>query len=246
VPRLWEGDHAYILQQPDGRFVFALPYGAHSLVGTTDVPVERPEDAAITADEVEYLCAAVNFYFRAQTAPGDVVWSYSGIRSLFDDGSAKAKDISRDFRLELDQGPGGKLLSVFGGKVTTARALATEALDKLGVGGLKFTRTTPLPGGDVDAGFNAWLADLATWMPAPLLERLSRAYGTRLQDLLDGVETLEALGRDFGAGLYEKEVRYLVDAEFARTAEDILWRRTKLGLVMSPEEKAALAEYIGN
>jgi glycerol-3-phosphate dehydrogenase len=246
VPRLWEGDHAYILQQPDGRFVFALPYGAHSLVGTTDVPVERPEDAAIAADEVEYLCAAVNFYFRAQTAPGDVVWSYSGIRSLFDDGSAKAKDISRDFRLELDQGPGGKLLSVFGGKVTTARALATEALDKLGVGGLKFTRTTPLPGGDVDAGFNAWLADLATWMPTPLLERLSRAYGTRLQDLLDGVETLEALGRDFGAGLYEKEVRYLVDAEFARTAEDILWRRTKLGLVMSPEEKAALAEYIGN
>src|SRR5687767_11621814 len=172
VPRLWAGDHAYILQQPDGRFVFALPYGAHSLVGTTDVPVERPEDAAIAAEEVEYLCAAVNFYFRAQTAPGDVVWSYSGIRSLFDDGSAKAKDISRDFRLELDEGPGGKLLSVFGGKVTTARALATEALDKLGVGGLKFTRTTPLPGGDVDAGFNAWLADLATWMPTPLLERL--------------------------------------------------------------------------
>ena len=245
VPRLWRGDHAYILQQTDGRFVFALPYGDNSLVGTTDVPVERPEDAAISAEETDYLCAAVNAYFRIGTSPADVVWSYSGIRSLFDDGSARAKDISRDFRLELDGGPGGKLLSVFGGKVTTARALAAEALDRLGVGGFKFTRTTPLPGGDVNAGFNAWLADLAEWIPEPVLQRLSRAYGTRLQDLLDGAQSLKALGRDFGSGLYEKEVRYLVDVEFARTADDILWRRTKLGLVMPPEAQAALREHLG-
>ena len=245
VPRLWAGDHAYILQQPDGRFVFALPYGAHSLVGTTDVPVGRPEEAAITAEEVEYLCAAVNLYFEAPTAPADVIWSYSGIRSLFDDGSAKAKDISRDYRLELDDSSGAKLLSVFGGKVTTARALAVEALDRLGVGGFKFTRTTPLPGGDLSAGINRWLAELAAWMPEPLRQRLSRAYGTRLQHLLDGAGSLAALGRDFGAGLYEKEVRYLIDKEFARTADDILWRRTKLGLALSPAEQQALREFVG-
>ncbi len=245
VPRLWEGDHAYILQQPDGRFVFALPYGAHSLVGTTDVPVDRPEDARIGPDEIDYLCAAVNAYFRKETAPADVIWSYSGIRSLFDDGSASAKDISRDFRLELDDQAGAELRSVFGGTVTTARALAGEALDRLGVGGFKFTATSPLPGGDINAGFNAWLADLAEWMPAPLLLRLSGAYGTRLQHLLDGAGSISELGRDFGAGLFEREVRYLVDTEFARFADDILWRRTKLGLVMPPEGARALRACLG-
>ena len=180
VPRLWEGDQAYILQQPDGRFVFALPYGENSLIGTTDVPVARPGDAAVSADEVEYLCAAANLYFEKATVPGDVAWSYSGIRALVDDGSAKAKDVTRDYHLELDPGPGAKLLSVFGGKITTARALATEALDRLGVGGFKFTATSPLPGGDINRGYNAWLTELAAWMPAPLLNRLSRAYGTRL------------------------------------------------------------------
>jgi glycerol-3-phosphate dehydrogenase len=245
VPRLYEGDHAYILQQHDGRFVFALPYGEYSLVGTTDVPVERPEDAQVSAEEVAYLCAATNGYFTRQVAPEDMVWSYAGIRSLFDDGSAKAKDVSRDYKLELDPAPAPKLLSVFGGKVTTARALAAEALDRLGVGGLKFTTTTPLPGGHITRGFNAWLAELAAWMPADLLQRLSRAYGTRLDRLLDGVDSVDQLGRHFGAGLHEREVRYLIEEEFARTADDILWRRTKLGLRMTPEEQQALRDFIG-
>ncbi len=245
VPRLWEGDHAYILQQGDGRVVFALPYDEHSLIGTTDVPVERPEDAAISPEEIDYLCAAANAYFARQTAPDQLIWSYSGIRSLYDDGAAAAKDVSRDYHLDLDPTPGPKLLSVFGGKITTARALALEAMDALGVGGFKFTATNPLPGGDIMSGFNARLEQLAEWMPLPTLHRLSRAYGTRLDRLLDGATSMKQLGRRFGADLYEAEVRYLLDQEFARTADDILWRRSKLGLKLTPKEQHALRKFVG-
>jgi len=244
MPRLWEGDHAYILQQDDGRVVFALPYGDASLIGTTDVPVASPEDAVITAGEIHYLCAAANAYFTQAVAPADMLWSYCGVRSLHDDGAARPKDVTRDFHLELDGAPGPKLLSVFGGKITTARALALEVLDALGVGGFKFTAGSTLPGGNIGAAFNAELAALATWMPAPLVQRLARAYGTRLERVLDGAVSLDDLGRHFGAGLYEREIRYLIGTEFAQTAEDILWRRTKLGLAMSAEEQAALAAWI--
>ena len=245
VPRLWQGDHAYILQQADGRVVFALPYGEASLIGTTDVPVARPEEAVIAPAEVDYLCAAANAYFVKQTTSAELIWSYCGVRALYDDGAAEAKDVTRDFHLELDEAPGPKLLSVFGGKLTTARALALKALDALGVGGMKFTATTPLPGGNVTPAFNARTAALAAWLPPALLVRLAAAYGTRLETLLGDAESLAGLGRHFGAGLYEREVRYLLDTEFARTAEDVLWRRTKLGLRMSPAEQAALADWIG-
>jgi glycerol-3-phosphate dehydrogenase len=244
VPRLWEGDHAYILQQGDGRVVFALPYGARSLIGTTDVPVASPEEAVVTPEEIAYLCAAANGYFRKQIAPADMIWSYSGVRALYDDGARDAKDVTRDYRLELDDTPGPKLLSVFGGKITTARALALEALDVLGVKGFKFTASSTLPGGTIDAAFNAALAGLAGWMPEPLVRRLALAYGTRLDRLLDGAKSIEDLGRHFGAGLYEREVRYLVGTEFARSAEDIIWRRTKLGLEMDAKERKALATWL--
>ncbi|HVQ07901.1 MAG TPA: glycerol-3-phosphate dehydrogenase [Allosphingosinicella sp.] len=244
VPRLWEGDHAYILQQGDGRVVFALPYGARSLIGTTDVPVASPEEAVVTAEEIAYLCAATNAYFRTQIAPADMIWSYSGVRALYDDGARQAKDVTRDYRLELDDAPGPKLLSVFGGKITTARALALEALDALGVKGFKFTATSTLPGGNIDAAFNASLGDLARWMPEPVVRRLAHSYGTRLARLLDGATSIKALGRHFGAGLYEREVRYLIDTEFARTAEDVLWRRTKLGLEMTRPEQKALTTWM--
>jgi len=246
VPRLWQGDHAYILQNAaDGRVVFALPYGESSLIGTTDVPVDRPEDAVISQDEIFYLCAAANAYFVQQTAPEQVSWSYAGVRSLYDDGEAEAKNVTRDYHLELDPAPGPPLLSVFGGKITTARQLATEALDRLDVPGLKFTATNALPGGNVSAAFNARMEALGAWLPAPLLRRLAGAYGTRIEALLGEADSLAGLGRDFGAGLYEAEVRYLIDNEFARSAEDILWRRTKLGLVMSPSEQQKLAEWLG-
>ncbi len=237
VPALWEGDQAYILQQPDGRVVFALPFkGDFTLIGTTDIPVERPEDSAVSAEEIGYLCEAAGRYFTRPVVPADIVWSYCGVRALWDDGAADAKSVTRDYRLELDPGPGAKLLSVFGGKITTARALAREALDRLGIDGRRSTSHAFLPGGDVYPDFLGWLERLAEWMPQPLVARLSAAYGTRLRDMIGDSGGLDALGRHFGAGLYERELAWLRDREFARTAEDVLWRRTKLGLVMSVAE----------
>jgi glycerol-3-phosphate dehydrogenase len=244
VSRLWDGDQAYILQQPDGRVVFALPYGNLALVGTTDVPVARPEEAEVTADEIDYLCAAANRYFVRQASALDVAWSYAGIRALHDDGSSAAKDVTRDYRLELDGTREAPLLSVFGGKITTARALAEEALDRLGVDGRRSTSHTFLPGGDLYPDFLAWLETLAGWMPRPLLARLSRAYGTRLRDMIGDARSLADLGRHFGAGLHEAELRWLRDREFARTADDVLWRRTKLGLVMTQDEVRAVEEWL--
>jgi glycerol-3-phosphate dehydrogenase len=244
LPRLWEGEQAYILQQPDGRVVFALPFaGDFTLIGTTDVAVERPGDPAVTPEEIRYLCEAVDRYFTVQVVPRDVVWSYAGVRALWDDGSADPKAVTRDYRLELDSTPGPKLLSVFGGKITTARALAQEALDRLGVDGRRSTSHTFLPGGDLYPDFLLWLDRLARWMPQPLVARLSRAYGTRLRDMLGESAGAADLGRDFGAGLYEAELRWLRDREFARTADDVLWRRTKLGLAMSAEQARAVEEW---
>jgi glycerol-3-phosphate dehydrogenase len=240
VPRLYAGDHAYILQQPDGRVVFALPYGDRTLIGTTDVPVQRPEDAAITPGEVDYLCAAVNRYFVRQTAAADVVWSYSGVRSLHDDGAASAQTVTRDYHLELDDAPGPKLLSVFGGKITTARALAEQALRKLGVRADCATAQTPLPGGEPGEDLPGQLS----WMDPDLLRRLARAYGSRLPDVIGSATRMADLGRHFGTGLYEAEVNYLRRVEWARTADDILWRRTKLGLSIGPDEREQLQAYL--
>jgi glycerol-3-phosphate dehydrogenase len=245
VPRLYAGDQAYILQQPDRRVVFALPYGEYSLVGTTDIPAAGPDDVTISPAETRYLCDAANLYFERQTSPSDLVWSYAGIRALFDDGASSAQAVTRDYRLELDPDPGAKLLSVFGGKITTARALAQEAVEKLGVEGRRRTVVEPLPGGDLVPEFNAYLRSLSAWLPPPLLHRLSTAYGTRLDALLGEARSLDQLGRHFGAGLYEAEVRYLREREFALTAADILWRRTKLGLRMTQAEQRALEEYLG-
>jgi glycerol-3-phosphate dehydrogenase len=250
VPRLWEGEQAYILQQPDGRIVFALPFETlFTLIGTTDIPVASPEDARISADEIRYLCEAADRYFLRQLVPADVVWSYSGIRSLHDDGSADAKAVTRDYHLALAEAPGAgpepALLSVFGGKITTARALAEKAVDMLGIEGRRSTGWRMLPGGDIHPGYLDWLDALSEWMPASLVLRLSRAYGTRLRDLIGDARRLEDLGRHYGAGLYEREVAWLVEREYARTAEDVLWRRTKLGLHMSEAEKKAVAKRLG-
>jgi glycerol-3-phosphate dehydrogenase len=245
TPRLYEGEHAFILQQPDGRVVFALPYGAHNLIGTTDIAVGAPADAVISPEEVVYLCDAANRYFVRRVAPGEVIWSYAGVRALYDDGEAEAKNVTRDYRLELDDTSGPKLLSVFGGKITTARHLADEALAMLGITTGRFTRLTPLPGGDVDAAFNRRLAALATWMPAEMIVRLSRAYGTQLDRIVGDATSLKQLGRHFGDDLYEAEVRYLIEHEFARTADDILWRRTKLGLSFERRQRKALETWLG-
>lgn len=245
VPRLWEGEQAYILQQADRRVVFALPFQEDlTLIGTTDIEVARPEDAEISAEEIRYLCEAADRYFAKQVVPADVVWSYAGVRALHDDGHGAARTVTRDYHLELSREPGPKLLSVFGGKITTARALAQQALDLLKVDGRRSTGWMMLPGGDLYPAYVDWLRELTGWMPLTIVDRLSKAYGTRLKDLLGDARGLGDLGRHFGAGLYEVEVRWLTTREFARTADDILWRRTKLGLRFTPAQTEALAAYL--
>jgi len=249
VPKLFEGDHAYILQQPDGRIVFAIPYeGEFTEIGTTDVPVERPEDAVIDGHEIAYLCAAVNRHFTAQIGPGDVRSTWSGVRPLYDDGASDAKAVTRDYVLELDTN-GPVLLSVFGGKITTARHLAEEAVVKiaapLGFTAQRATRGRTFPGGDT-GDFAAFLAEArARW---PFLgearsERMARAYGTMLHQMLRSISDEAAMGTAFGAGLTEVEARWMHDREWAKTADDALMRRSKLGLHLSTGERAAFESW---
>ncbi len=248
VPRLYEGEHAYILQQPDRRIVFAIPYEGGTEIGTTDVPVERPEDAVISNEEVGYLCGAVNRHFIRQIAPGDVTASWSGVRPLYDDGAKDAKSVTRDYVLEIDD-EAPPLLSVFGGKITTARQLAEDAVEKLGplleIDTHRTTRARIFPGGGIE-DFDAFLARVrATW---PFLgetrsERMARAYGTMLGEMLQGVEEEAGMGPAFGAGLTEIELRWMREREWARSAEDALMRRSKLGLHLDKREWAAVEEW---
>ncbi len=241
VPKLFEGDHAFILQNTDKRIIFAIPYQSRfTLVGTTDVPVETgPGKAAISDEEVRYLCDAINHAFRREIGPSDVVWTYSGVRPLYDDGSANASAVTRDYVFDLDA-PGSEppVLSIFGGKITTFRKLAEHALDELRrfFPGMQapWTETATLPGGDMpDADFERFLADLMRrrpFLPEGQARRMGRAYGTRVDELLGDARSWADLGEDFGGGLTAAEVDYLVRREWARTSEDILWRRSKLGL----------------
>jgi glycerol-3-phosphate dehydrogenase len=250
LPALYQGEQAYILQNDDRRVVFVIPYeGRFSLIGTTDVPHEGdPASAACTPEEAAYLCAAVARQFRAAPRVEDIVWTYSGVRPLFDDGSDDPSAVTRDYVLTLDTDtPGAPLLTVYGGKITTYRRLAEEAVGKLGQAlgraGTAWTATAALPGGDFAGGLPALEAEAARrhpWLPAPLRHRLLRAYGTETEALLDGASSVADLGADLGAGLTERELEWLRREEWARTAEDVLWRRSKLGLHMTPEERAGL------
>lgn len=250
VPRLFEGEHAYILQQPDRRIVFAIPYEEQfTEIGTTDIAVDRPEDAVCTAGERHYLCDAVNRYFKRQVTPADIVWEWSGVRPLHDNGAAKAQSVSRDYLLELDaEGP--PLLSIFGGKITTARALAEEALARigpaLGIVPEPHTRARVFPGGAIPA-FDHYLEQVrARW---PFLgearsRRMAHAYGESLCEMLRDVHDEAGMGADLGAGLTELELRWMRDREWARTVEDVLWRRSKLGLHAGPELGQAVREML--
>jgi glycerol-3-phosphate dehydrogenase len=241
VPRLYPGEHPYILQNDDQRIVFVIPFeGAFSLIGTTDVPYEGdPAGAAITPDETDYLCRVINRYFRHQIGPSDVVWSYAGVRPLYDDASGDASAVTRDYVFDLDAGDGrAPLLSIFGGKITTYRKLAEHALAKLqpvmGFSRGAWTAGTTLPGGDIPkADFSAFLAAARRehpWLPEQLLYRWARAYGTHLAQVVGGASRVQDLGQDLGGGLFEAEIDYLVAHEWAQTADDILWRRSRLGL----------------
>ncbi|TNE41043.1 MAG: glycerol-3-phosphate dehydrogenase [Sphingomonadales bacterium] len=244
VPKLTPGDQAYMLQNPDRRIVFAIPYeGAFTLVGTTDVPWEGPppEKTKISEDETTYLLDTVNRYFTRKATRSDILWSYAGIRPLFDDRASNASAVTRDYVLDLDRGADGMaaaLLSIFGGKITTYRKLAEQALSDLAPlfphMGPAWTAGACLPGGDMPAGdFDAFLTGLRAAlpdMPPPLLERLAHAHGTRLFALLSNAKRIEDMGEDLGGGVTEAEVDYLATHEWAHTAEDILFRRGKSGL----------------
>ena len=241
VPRLYDGAHPYILQNDDKRIVFVIPFEQDfSLIGTTDVAYEGdPAGARISSEETHYLCRVVNRYFRREITPADVVWSYAGVRPLYDDASGNVSAVTRDYVFDVDGGEDrAPLLSIFGGKITTYRKLAEHALEKLqpllGIGTGPWTAGATLPGGDMPradlAAFTASVARAHPWLPESLAGRWARTYGTRLEAVMDGARRLDDLGADLGGGLYEAEARYLVEKEWACRAEDILWRRTRLGL----------------
>ena len=258
VPRLYEHDRCYIFQNADGRIIFAIPYERDfTLIGTTDRDFKGdPSAAKATPEEIDYLCAAASEYFREPVTPDSVVWTYSGVRPLYDDGASKAQEATRDYVLTLDAPQGqAPLLSVFGGKITTYRRLAESALEKLGPHAAwaarpTWTVTGTLPGGDFPVdGFEAQVDAIATahpWLARKTAARLVRAYGTRARDILAGAGRVKDLGRHFGADLFEREVRYLMRAEWAEGAADVIWRRSKLGLRLTPEQQEALEAFMAD
>ena len=253
VPKLFDHDMAYLFQHGDGRVIFAIPYEQDfTLIGTTEEDFTGdPAAAACSAGETAYLCAVANHYFNHTITPEDVVWHYSGVRPLLDEQHASAHAASRDYTLEYTAAPGAPLLNVWGGKLTTYRRLAEDALallgDKITIR-QNWTATRPLPGGELPAGdLQAYAATLLAqypWLPAPMAHRFARTYGTRSQLILGTATCLEDLGQHFGATLYAAEVKYLSSHEWAASTGAVLWRRTKLGLHLPPTALPALAEYI--
>jgi glycerol-3-phosphate dehydrogenase len=253
VPRLFDHQHAYIFQHHDGRIVFAIPFEQDfTLIGTTDQDFHGdPAQASASEQETAYLCDLVSRYFRQPVDPASVVWSYAGVRPLIE-AEGEAAKASRDYSLHLDaptdQAP---LLSIYGGKITTYRKLAEAALDRLALTAqghaAGWTGKTALPGGDIALDqWDEWFASCQArwpWLPEPLLQRLTRTYGSRIEVLIGQAKRLNHLGGHFGADLYQAELRYLRDHEWTRDAQAALWRRTKLGLRLSAQERQAVEAW---
>lgn len=255
VRKKFDDPRAYFFQNADGRIIFAIPYqDDFTLIGTTDRDYTGdPADVAISDAEAGYLCNAASEYFAEPVRREDIVWTYAAVRPLYDDGASKAQEATRDYVLKVEGGDSEpKVVNVFGGKITTYRRLSEQVLEKveavLGAKGPSWTRDATLPGGDFPAeGFDDEVAGLArdyAFLPPALARRLTRLYGTRARAMLGNASLLEDLGRCFGANLYESEVRHLMEHEWARTAEDVLWRRTKLGLRLTPLEAGELDLYM--
>ena len=255
LPQLYQGDHAFILQNDDRRVVFMIPYGGrHTLVGTTDVPLQGdPGDVSASDAEIEYLCRAAGRYLQQPVDPAQVVWTYAGVRPLHDDGSDNPSAVTRDYTLRVDDEAGAApVLSIYGGKVTTYRRLAEQAMQRLqpyfpGLGD-DWTSGRPLPGADFgtrgreqarDALFSQY-----RHLPQEMLRGLFRRHGTLAHRVLEGVASVDDLGRDFGAGLQAREIDWFIDQEWAVSAEDVLWRRTKCGLQLTEEQRQAVADYV--
>jgi glycerol-3-phosphate dehydrogenase len=254
VRRLYDHDRAYILQAADGRVVFAIPFEHDfTLIGTTDQSFSGDPAAVVpTAEEINYLCGVMNDYFRTAITAADVVWAYAGVRALYDDGARKPQDIGRDYTLIVDKRLGeAPLLTVYGGKITTYRRLAEDALERLSPffpRSQPWTAQSPLPGGDFVYDGVETLVERTqrTWpfISAEHARRLIRAYGTRVTNVLKTATKLDDLGTCFGADLTAVEVRYLMSKEWAQTADDLLWRRSKLGLRMSEAQSNALDRFM--
>lgn len=261
VPKLYEGDFAYILQNDDKRIVFTIPYlfegiqtNKYTLIGTTDLAYQgERRKISISEEETEYLCNIIKTYFKKPIQKSDILWSYAGVRPLFDDNADNPSKVTREYHLELEDWQGKTpLLSVFGGKITTFRKLAEDALSKLAryfpEMRPSWTAKSKLPGGEIK-NFETFYIQLHTQFPFLTKEhtyRLANSYGSIALTFLENCKTVADLGRHFGADLYACEVHYLLDNEWAKTADDIIWRRTKLGLGLTEMEVKSLGEYLAN
>jgi glycerol-3-phosphate dehydrogenase len=253
VPKFWDGNHAYLVQNHDKRVIFVNPYeGDKALIGTTDITYEgRAEEVLPDEGEIEYLIAVVNRYFKEKLRREDVQASFAGVRPLFDDGQGNPSAVTRDYVFDLDETAGAPLLNIFGGKITTFRELAERGmhkLDKVFPGmGPDWTRDATLPGGEIEnadyAGFAEKLKADYPWMPRGLRRHYGRLYGARIAAIAGTAASLDGLGRHFGGDLYEAEARYLVENEWAMTAEDVLWRRTKHRLHLTEAEQVAFEDW---
>jgi len=255
VKKKFDDVRAYFFQNPDNRIIFAIPYETDfTLIGTTDRDYDGdPSQVKISDEETQYLCNAASEYFAEPVTKDDIVWTYSAVRPLYDDGASKAQEATRDYVLKLENKDGeAPLLNVFGGKLTTYRRLAEHALEKIGeaIGdkGTPWTGKSSLPGGDFAAtGYEAEVRKLTTkysFLSERQARRLVRLYGTKAYAILGDAKSVEALGQHFGGDLYEREVEWLMRQEWARTSDDVLWRRTKQGLHFSKEEAVALNDYM--
>ena len=259
VPRVHTHRHAYILQQEDKRIIFVIPwFERYSLIGTTEVEQSAPDNPRINTEEISYLCSSASRYLSQPVKPADVIWSYSGIRPLYNDGGDNPSANTRDYVLESSMPEGAPLINVFGGKLTTYRHLAEDVLDHLQKDfpqtfsdlPRSWTDASPLPGGDIPdgvAGFERFFSQLQNEMPVIPEEHLrgmARRHGTSVRHWLTGIDHIGRLGQYFGSGLYASEVDYMIASEWVRRAEDVLWRRTKCGLSMSTEQQQELSQYI--
>ncbi|SFC40574.1 glycerol-3-phosphate dehydrogenase [Tropicimonas isoalkanivorans] len=253
VPKFWDTSNAYLVQNHDKRVIFINPYeGDKALIGTTDISYEGdPNAVKCEEDEIEYLLAACNRYFKEKLRREDVLVSFSGVRPLFDDGKGNPSAVTRDYVFDIDDTGGAPLLNIFGGKITTYRELAERGLKQIekyfpNMGG-DWTEKAPMPGGDIEnadyEAFRETLKEDYPWMPLSLRHHYGRLYGTRVSRIVGDAKSVADLGRHFGGDLYEAEVKYLVAEEWAQTVEDVLWRRTKHRLHLTEEDQAAFAEW---
>ena len=257
VPKIHDHDRAYIFQNKDGRIVFAIPYQQdYTVIGTTDRDYDGDlAKVTITPDETAYLCELASSYFEKPVTADEIVWDYSGVRPLYDDGASEAQEATRDYVLRLgDNADEPPVMNIFGGKLTTFRRLAESAMDliedKIGRKGRPWTHKPKLPGGEFETTkFDELVQRLQgeyLWLDGDIVHRLARQFGTHTRMVLAGAKSVDDLGKDFGHGLHEAEIRYLAVNEWAKRAEDVLWRRTKLGLKFSPDEAKKLDEWMAS